>query len=446
MAEAEPALAISPEAARAREVLERPARAPIAQARQGGMDIEVRLEGDTLWIVTRRDQQGGLALRMPVFSTDATARLVKAKDALATVECKGSLGTGRLVLRGEPSGLEQLHATYEFEAARDLAIDWIPRDLVPFKGDGDVAATAGTIEAEQRKLNTGLLYFTLERPAFGKVLYLQNLTALNDYFNATGTKPEGAVSGNWPELGYEPPRNPETGRAILPAGKRLTLYDTFLSVRAYPQSSETDSAWQFLDMLGGLYSSLEPPEPAFRDWNSRAERTIADLAKAPDARIRHYGHLYFHPYTASEYPDVMVQLSIASALDDWGRWVGKEHPLKREIMAGIGKFYDPELKTLRRYLPNVGKDKDPDAVDSWYLYHPMLNLANLALSGDEDARALFLQSVDYGMRAARHFKYKWPIMYKIGDFSVIRAVAESDQRGRQMSAAFTPGSCCRHSS
>jgi hypothetical protein len=301
---------------------------------------------------------------------------------------------------------------------------------VPFDTTGDPLATEGVIEATQRKLNTGLLYFSLKRPQFGKVLYVQNLTALNDYFNATGSKPESAVAGEWPELGYRPPRNPETDEAVLPAGKTLTLYDTILVVRSYPQHAETDSAWQFLDMLGAVYPWLDPPEPAFRDWCDRSKRTVDDLLHAPEARIEHYGHTYFHAYTASEYPDAMVQLSIASALQEWGRWTGVRHPLEREAITGLDRFYDPELKTLRRYLPNVGPDKDADAVDSWYLYHPMLNLANLALAGDGKARDLFLATIDYGIRAAHHFAYKWPIFYNIRDFSVIQEVAPSDQRGQ----------------
>jgi len=414
----------------ARQVLGKATEKPIARARQGGLEVVVRLEQDTLWVVLTRGDEGGLALRFPVLSPDPVCKEIRASDAIACVECKGSLGTARLTVQGEPFGLEQVHATYEFEASQDFAIEWLPRDLVPFDAAGNPAETVGRIEAEQRKLNTGLLYFSLDKPAFGKVLYLQNLTALNDYFNATGSKPEGAVGGVWPELGYQPPRNPDAGRAILPAGKRVTLYDTYLVIRAYPRNEEGDSAWQFLDMLGGLYPSIVPKQPEFHNWASRADHTVNDLARAPDTRIKHYGHTYFHPYTASEYPDAMVQLAIASALDDWGRWRGKEHPLRREIMAGLDRFWDPELKTLRRYLPNVGKDKKADAVDSWYLYHPLLNLSNLATSGDGEARDLFLASVGYGIKAARHFKYKWPIMYDIKDFSVIVDVAEADQRGQ----------------
>lgn len=100
------------------------------------------------------------------------------------------------------------------------------------------------------------------------------------------------------------------------------------------------------------------------------------------------------------------------------------------IRRGLTKFYDPKLKTLRRYLPDVGDDKNADAVDSWYLYHPLLNLSNLALAGDETARELFLGSIDYGIRAAQHFQYKWPIQYDATDFSVITPVAPADERGQ----------------
>ena len=82
---------------------------------------------------------------------------------------------------------------------------------------------------------------------------------------------------------------------------------------------------------------------------------------------------------------------------------------------------------VRRYLPNVGKDKDADAVDSWYLYHPMLNLARLAIEGDRRARGLFLKSIDYGIQAAKHFGYHWPIQYNVRDFSVI--TRSRDDRG-----------------
>jgi hypothetical protein len=120
-------------------------------------------------------------------------------------------------------------------------------------------------------------------------------------------------------------------------------------------------------------------------------------------------------------------LSLLSAIHDWGRWHGTPHPLEKEFRRGLNKFHDRELGTLRRYLPNVGSDKDKDAVDSWYLYHPLLNLAKLALDGDSRARTLFLKVIDYGIRAAHHFDYKWPIQFNVRDFSVLTATANDDR-------------------
>ena len=126
----------------------------------------------------------------------------------------------------------------------------------------------------------------------------------------------------------------------------------------------------------------------------------------------------------------MVQLSLLSAIHQWGRWQERRDPLEREIVKGLRGFYDPKLKAIRRYLPDVGDDKDADAVDSWYMYHPMAMLASLALDGVDEVRALLLDTIDYGIEAARHFRYRWPIQYKVDTFEVITPVAGADNRGQ----------------
>ncbi|WP_333835550.1 hypothetical protein [Novosphingobium sp.] len=420
----------TPELLAAQDVLRGGQGTYLAKAQVGRIDLTLRFTAEAVWVILRRGVGRGMALRFPVFGSNAIARVLPADDGIAAMEWQSNAGKAVLTIGGEPFGLEQLHARYVFTPHTAMRIPRLHRDVVVFDAQGRVDHASIRVEAQQRKLNTGLLYFDIGEPEFGKVLYIQNFSALNAFFNATGTTPQNAVRWDCPELGYSPPIDAEAGGVILPAGTPMPLYDTILSVRAYPRRDEADSAWQFLDMLGGIYPSLTPPEPAYRAWPARAEATVRDLMHAPEARIEHDGHVYFHPYTASEYPDVMVQLAIASALDVHGRWKGVRHPLVREIMAGIGHFHDKELKTLRRYLPNVGKDKDANAVDSWYLYHPMLNLANLALAGDEQARNLFLDTIDFGIRAARHFDYRWPILYDIRDFSVIQAVTEADERGQ----------------
>jgi len=399
-----------------------------------GLSLEIRAGDDSLWAFIRRDGAGGLAVRAAFLAGPFEWAKEEPKSG-ETVRLKlsSALGEHVVVFRSGGEALDYIRITVDFTPATKMLIPFMPRDLYPLDSDDDPIRAKGRVEAGQRGLNAGLVYFHIDEPAFGNVLYFQNLTAMNDYYRATKTAPDGAVGGEWPELGYLMPSPPQSGTPPtnpLQAGKSVTLSDAIIVMRREASTEERESARQFLQMLGVAYQLIEQPRTEYRDWIDRAERTLRDLDESPEATIRHYGHRYVHPYTAAEYPDIMVQMSIISALHDWGKWCGKELPLKAEFEAGLGKFYDPKLKTLRRYLPNVGSDKDADAVDSWYLYHPMLNLANLALDGDEDAKALFLKSVDFGIEAAHHFKYKWPVQYKVTDFSVVTEAAEADGRGQ----------------
>ena len=78
-------------------------------------------------------------------------------------------------------------------------LPFAPRDLYPLGRNDDPLRAHGVVEAEQRGINTGLLYFRIDEPAFGNVLYVQNLSASNDYFRATGTKPLTEAA----ELGFD---------------------------------------------------------------------------------------------------------------------------------------------------------------------------------------------------------------------------------------------------
>ena len=315
----------------------------------------------------------------------------------------------------------------------NLLLAFWPRDLYVLDENDDPTGTIGQVEAAQRGVNTGLCYFCVQMPKFGSVLYVQNLTALNAYFEATETKPDGVVGGRWPDLGYQPPTSP-MGYAPpehpLPAGQETVVSDALVTFADACAGDEMQSARHFVDMLADIYPHIDKPEPKFHDWIDRSHRTLHDLAHAEPARIRHYGHTYLHAYTDAEYPDSMVQMSILSSLREWELAQGRTEPVSTELGAGIGRFFDKDLGTIRRYLPNVGKDKNPDAVDSWYLFHPLMNLARLAKAGDAKAEKLFRASLDFTVRSARHFKYVWPIQFDVTDFSVITAARSLQGRGQ----------------
>lgn len=417
-------LPVSPEVLMLREELRTGSMKRVATLELRDLAIEVAAGSDALWALVRREGRGGIALRIAQAPAGCgEVRKVPAREGEALrIEMASVIGAQTVVLCLHQGELPVLRATATIVPAQDLLIPFLPRDLYPLDNDDDPTAAEGTVEAAQRGLNGGVCYFRLCEPKFGSALYFQNFTALNRRFELTGTTPDGAVGGEWPELGFlppSPPQSPQPPIKPLPAGEEVTVYDALLAVHDDADGDETAMAQRYLSLLAAIYRRIELPEAGFHDWVDRAERSLRDLDKAPEATIRHYGFRYLHPYTAAEYPDSMVQLSVLGALRDYEAWTGKEIPLQAELARGLRRFYDPKLKTLRRYLPNVGDDKDADAVDSWYLYHPMLNLGRLALDGDKRAERLFRESIDYGIKAAHHFDYKWPIQYKVTDFSVI---------------------------
>ena len=410
----------------------------IARLRIGERSIEILRGADSVWAIIRRGEgssDGGIAMRIAHCwgGCDGVRQTRKPKGALLALTVESAIGVQKVVLRSDRDALETLRVTTVLTPSQPLLIPFSPRDVYPLGTGDDPLLAEGRVEAAQRGLNSGISYFHLDTPAFGSVLYFQNLTALNEYFTATRTKPDGAVGGEWPEIGFllptplqseTPPTDP------LPPGVPVTISDAILVFHDDAACDEQDSARRFLQLLGAAYRQLDAPQTEFRDWVWRADKTLHDMETAPAATIRHYGHTYIHPYTASEYPDVMVQMSIISALHNYATWKDETIPFAGELARGLDKFHDRNLKTMRRYLPNVGKDKDKLAVDSWYLYHPLLNLGHLAIDGDPQARRLFTASLPFAMQAAQHFKYAWPIQFKVDSFDVIVEARNDDGLGQ----------------
>lgn len=394
-------------------------KAVLATLAMGDCQVDIKPGRDTLWVVIRRPGHGGLAVR--------TARSpgpveVTGKSGRAGGDWRVQCVSGRFDVAVRRLSDALLRVTVALTPSADLLLPFWSRDLYPLGGNDDPRKAFGRVDAAQRGHNSGLCFYRHERPQFGNVLYFQNLTALNPYFEATHTTPDGVVGGEWPELGYQPPTAP-IGHSPpvdpLRKGQRVVISDAFIAVRPLGPDSELASARLFLDMLADIYQHLDRPEPGHHDWPARASRTARDLKKSPQSLIRHYGHDYLHPYVEAEYPDSMVQLTVLASLREFEAAAGRALPIADRLAAGLGRFYDKDLKTLRRYLPNVGDDKNAFEVDSWYLYHPLMNLARLALGGDRAARSLLLKSLDYAIRSAQHFAYRWPIQFDVRNFKVL---------------------------
>lgn len=364
--------------------------------------IECQKGKDSLWmVISRKGSQ--IALRLiHLWGAEFDYCLDKIENDVVEVQGSSSLGSfrGRLDVEQDPFCIRW---QFWLTPMDDLKLSPSPRDLYPL-GELD-----GVVHAAQRGLNTGLLYFSCEG-GFGDVLYLQDFTSIQEFFVSTSTSPDTTVGGEWPELGY---RRPYKDDARLKKGQEIQLLDTKVAMADGVDATPAAKCDQFLKLFSILYQQMERPSTSYYDWPGRAKKTLSSLTRSPLVQRRDFGQLYLRPYVDAEYPDSMSQLSVIAALHGYGEWRGRRVNLMDELSKGVGRFYDPKLKTLRRYLPNVGQDKDPDEVDAWYLYHPLKNLAILAQKGEAWAHELFFESIQFGIKAAKHFNYVWPIKYNL---------------------------------
>ena len=195
----------------------------VADLTLGELSIAVRAGRDGLWALVRRPDQGGLALRAghaPGGCRQVRVTRPSEPDGALEISYQSAIGSHRVVIRTYPDELPVLRVTSSVTPVSPLLVPFLPRDLYPLDADNDPTVARGKVEAAQRGVNSGLCYLRMEEPEFGSVLYFQNLTALNPYFEATHTKPDGAVGGEWPEMGYLPPSPPAERHAAEPPSSR----------------------------------------------------------------------------------------------------------------------------------------------------------------------------------------------------------------------------------
>jgi hypothetical protein len=117
-----------------------------------------------------------LALRVahtPGGATKIAKRRVLAGEALR-LEVHSAIGKQIVSERASAPDLSVLRVTVQLTPITRLLIPFLPRDLYPLGKGDDPLSGQGKVEAAQRGLNSGQIFFHLDEPAFGSVLYFQN--------------------------------------------------------------------------------------------------------------------------------------------------------------------------------------------------------------------------------------------------------------------------------
>ncbi len=383
--------------------------------------FDLRLGRNSLWLAAHWPQGGALLLRT-TYCPGAASRLEGETELADGAEwrVRTTIGDFRVQFHLLDRARDLVHCTCWFRPELELKMPYWPVDLYPVTEEYDPIPTRGSIFAAQRGPTAGFLYLALTEPAAGGVLYLQNLTSLNDYCQMMQVDPDSRVGGQWPELGYTPPL---AERSPMTPGQEVILSDAYLRFSERAPTQPRESAREFLTSLADIYPYLPAPPTEYHDWLARAESTERDLVQAPACFTEREGRRFLNAYvgTGDRRPESLVQLATLLPRREYQRWLGRkeELPELREAREGLAQFFDPDLGTILRYRlaerevkPSEGDEKSAWQIDSWYLYHPLANLARLATEGEEGARELFFRSLDYGIQVAQHFNYHWPVLFQ----------------------------------
>ncbi|GAB3695319.1 hypothetical protein GCM10027592_17370 [Spirosoma flavus] len=405
--------------------------------RQSGKETDLRccLTSNSFWLLLPTGRAGQIAIRT-CFDPQGLRSCKQKRKTKTSIEyeLEGGLGTFHVAVTFPASNENLLRYTTSLTADQPFIVQSFPRDLYFLDSSFSSAKTEGMVYVTQSGPTSGLAFLSIVQPIQSSVFYLQNLTALSDYCQATQTEPAGTVAAQWPEAGFALP----TSENPLPAGKDITLSDAFIYVVPSIPASEFEASDLFLDALAAIYPQLPKPDTTYFNWPALAERTVDALTSSP-----HCGRIINKQYYLNAYvdatqkpPESMVQLAILIPLWEYQKWLDKPLPLGESLLKNLPTFFDEKQETIMRWLPggvfkeeNRNEEQDPTKIDSWYLLHTLMNLGRLAAKGNREAKDLFFRSLEYVIRAAHEFSYNWPVFYNVKTLEVIKAETQEGEGG-----------------
>jgi hypothetical protein len=391
-----------------------------------------------LWIVSRFPAGGRIALRA-AYCPDGKLEIDEIRqigiENAVEVLVSSTVGSYRVEIHFPQADRPLLHYKTTLNPVAPLLIPFWPRDVIPLGKEDDVTRSEGVIYAKQVGPRSGLVYFSVTKPRGGAALYFQNLTSLNDYAKRTETSLVETVGGEWPELGFA---LPATAEKALEADQEITISDVYMSFSPTVPMDDLVMSRQFLELLAQVYLALPRVETEYIHWPDVAKKSLRDLSESEKCWSEVRGNYYLNAYVG-DYdtpPESMVQLTVLLPLLEYAEWSGEEIPFSKELVEAMPRFFDKKAGVLGRWLPSAERDldgsepqKEPRVMDSWYLYHSLLNMSRLALRGEKGAKKVFLDSVEYAIQVAHTFDYHWPVFYDLDTLEIVKAEANEGEGG-----------------
>jgi hypothetical protein len=142
---------------------------------------------DSLWLLLERPGCGGFALRTAYSpSGPMRVKLNSTRKDKIELAARTAIGVSKIQLSVPDQDHRLFRCKVSLKPSENILLPFWPRDLYPIDNELDPTYVIGDVHAAQRGLNIGVVFLTMSQPKFGSLLYYQNYTSLNDYFEITG--------------------------------------------------------------------------------------------------------------------------------------------------------------------------------------------------------------------------------------------------------------------
>ncbi len=314
-----------------------------------------------------------------------------------------------------------IHWRVEGKARSDFS-PWRQRRALSFYDRAARVQVSGSLEtyATQAPWAAGVAYFSEKRYLDATLLFFENFTALNRYFETVGAGPENAIYLSNKQFGYVRPVN--AGK-YLPKNEWIVLEDSYLVLQPGLPEQAQEVGLRFLRGLAWVLRTLERPWAGLQpDWLQIAKRTVHDL-EDPSCWVELDGRKYLRAYVnvprfscaeAIAQLDVLCPLTaLETALDDRTFWTFDD----LHLIPNLVTFLQPTYRVFVNDYPPGGVT----GLNGWYQLQLLIDLAELARGGNPaapTARMLLKQSLPVVVELARANGYRFYEGFRYSDYSV----------------------------
>jgi hypothetical protein len=349
--------------------------------------------------------------RIQVTDSEAAVRI--------TVSSTRPWGELRSVIEFVKGAPGMVHWRVEAKAAGDFS-PWRQRRSIFLCDVASGSSVSGSVEvyARQAPWAAGIAYFGEKRHLGGSVLFFENFTSLNRYFELVHGAPGDAIYLSSNQLGFVRPVN---AQVLLPRGEWIPLEDGYLVLEAGLPQDPAELGLRFLRGLSWILQTVERPWASFQvDWLPIAMQTVKDLGD-PACWVDLGGWRYLRAYvdvprfTSAE---AIAQLDVLCPLTALEGALGNRSLSDFDdlyLIPTLVTFLQPSYRVFVNDYPPYGVTGS----NGWYQLQLLIDLAELARNGGpaaDIAKMLLSQSLPTVIGLARANGYRFYESFRYSDY------------------------------